>query len=479
MDPVVPVVLWLPAALAIGGAVLGLIADALDARPAALALMILGLTGAAVSGFATAPTEAPGIVFEMLAYGAGFSSLPALGYALAAFALIAGYRRYVGWDRGPAMAGLVVFGAVFGHALIAAADLLVLFVSLSGLAMVGYALVAGAGTRRSEESAIRYLVQGSVATGLTLYGIALVFGFGGGTTSYVSAAATLAMAESQPALLALGLILSAFAFKLGAFPFHSWAPDAYENADAPSVAFLSSAPKVAAVTALLIVVRGALFASDSFSVSGNLLAALGLGSLLFGSFGMLRQDSLARLLGYSGIAQVGYALLAIGAGIVGIQATIIFIVTYAIGACAAFVAIEAAGRVRPGWNGTLTTMGGLARRSPLLGASLVAIMLSLTGIPLFAGFWGKLYVFVALVESGSLWLALAAGVAAVVSFGGYGRVLKVAYFDPTDDDAPDVAEPQRGGAPLVVAVVLALVILGLGIVPLFTGVGSVFSVFGL
>jgi NADH-quinone oxidoreductase subunit N len=401
------------------------------------------------------------------------------------------------------MAGLIVFGAVFGHALIAALDLLVLFVSLSGLAVIGYALVSGAGTRRSEESAIRYLVQGSVATGLTLYGIALVFGLGGGVTGYVSAGGALSMAESRPALLALGLVLSAFAFKLGAFPFHSWAPDAYENADAPSVAFLASAPKVAAVIALLIVVRGTLFAAEPFAVSANLLIALGLGSLLFGSFGMLRQESVARLLGYSGIAQVGYALLAMGAGAAGIQATIIFIVTYAIGACAAFVAIEAAGRVRPGWNGTLGTMGGLAKKSPLLGASLVVIMLSLTGIPLFAGFWGKLHVFVALVESDSLWLALAAGVAAVVSFGGYGRVLRAAYFesapdgdadgaeqitepdtgepvaDPGSDDAADSVEPERGGAPLLVTVALALVIVALGVVPLFTGVAPVFSVFGL
>ncbi|MDO8879907.1 MAG: proton-conducting transporter membrane subunit [Coriobacteriia bacterium] len=478
MDLALPLAAWLVPVLVLGGVVLGLVADALDRRPTAIVLIALGLGGASVAGFVLSGSTQPGIAMGVLAYGSGFTALPALGYGLAALAVTAGYRRYATADRGPGMAALIALGAVFAHALLASLNLIVLFVSLSGLAIVAYALVAGAGTRRAEESAVRYFVQGTIASGLTLYGLALVFGLTGGDASFLTGSSALGTAESRPALLALALVLSAFAFKLGAFPFHAWVPDAYENADSTSAAFLSSVPKMAALVALLVIVRGTLFQAAVFAPATSLLVAIGVGSLLFGSFGMVRQQSVARLLGYSGIAQVGYGLLAISSGDAGIQATIVFIVTYAVGASAAFIALEAVGRVRPGWDGTRAGMAGIARRSPALGAALSVAMLSLTGIPLFAGFWGKLHVFAALLSNDSVVLAIVAGVAAVVSFGGYGSVIRAAYFeDPSVNDEEAVGE--RGGAPLAVSIVLALAILALGIVPLLTGISRVYALFGL
>jgi NADH-quinone oxidoreductase subunit N len=414
------------------------------------------------------------------------------------------------------MAGLVALGALFAHALLASLDIVVLFVSLAGLAIVGYSLVAGAGTREAEESAIRYFVQGAVATGLTVYGFALVLGLGG-STSYLEAGAVLGGAAARPALLALGLVLSVFAFKLGAFPFHAWVPDAYDRADAASVAFLASAPKIAGVVALLVLVRGTLFESGVFAPASQLLSALAIGSLLFGSFGMLRQTRVARLLGYSAIAQMGYALLAIAAGDAGVRAASILVLTYAIGAAGAFIALEAVQRVRPAWDGSLDGLAGLSREAPVLSGALAAIMLSLTGIPLLAGFWGKLYVFIALVDGGMVWLAVGAGVAAVVSFGGYGSVIRAMYFGrataSADNPAPvegvdsggqfenDSAEiapdrsataeatreadaapwqaGERGGSPLAVTIVLALIIIGLGVAPIVLGLGPVFSLFSL
>ena len=493
MDFAMPLVLWLPPALAAGGVVVGLVADALERRAGSVVLMALGLLGAAGAGawlYASTPVE---LVGGYLAVGGGFTTLPALVYALAACSLVAGYRTYAGLDRGPAMAALVAFGAVFAHTLIAALDLIVLFVSLSGLAVVAYGLVSGAGTRRAEESVVRYVVQGVVATGLTVYGLALVVGLSGGETRFVGAALSLAGAQARPALLALGFVVSAFAFKLGAFPFHAWVPDVYETADRASTAFIASGMKVAATVALLLVVRGTVFQAGVFAPATNLLMAVGLGSLVFGALGMLRQKNVGRLLGYSGIAQVGYALLAIAAGESGVRATVVFIVTYAVAAAASFITLAAIGRVRPAWDGTIAGLGGLSRRAPLLSAALAVTMLSLTGIPLFAGFWGKLYVFLGLIDAGHLWIALAAGVAAVVSFGGYGAVVKAAYFDdatahpagpePVGDSGGSVdVEPEtaeRGGSPAVMAVVLALVIIAGGVAPLVAGVGPVYSVFGL
>jgi len=173
------------------------------------------------------------------------------------------------------------------------------------------------------------------------------------------------------------------------------------------------------------------------------------------------------------------------------------VVTYAVAACAAFVALEAIARVRPGWDGTLDGMAGVARRAPLLGIALTVIMLSLTGIPLFAGFWGKLHVFVALVQSGSTWVAVGAGIAAVISFGGYGAVIRSAFFDgeePVAEPGPDAEVPhdavvaddkgglddaERGGSPLAVAVLLALVLVVVGVMPLATGFAPLYALFSL
>ncbi|HSQ21179.1 MAG TPA: proton-conducting transporter membrane subunit [Coriobacteriia bacterium] len=487
MDLMLPAAVWVPAALVAGAVALGLVADGLGRRAVAVGIIALGLIGAGAAGFYHAITGEAGVAVGSFASGAGFTSLPSVGYVLAGFAVVAGYRRYATWDRGPAMAGLVALGAIFAHALLASLDIVVLFVSLAGLAIVGYSLVAGAGTREAEESAIRYFVQGAVATGLTVYGFALVLGLGG-STSYLEAGAALGGAPARPALLALGLVLSVFAFKLGAFPFHAWVPDAYDRADAPSVAFLASAPKIAGVVALLVLVRGTLFESGVFAPASQLLSALAIGSLLFGSFGMLRQTRVARLLGYSAIAQIGYALLAIAAGDAGVRAASILVLTYAIGAAGAFIALEAVQRVRPAWDGSLDGLAGLSREAPLLSGALAAIMLSLTGIPLLAGFWGKLYVFIALVDSGMVWLAVGAGVAAVVSFGGYGSVIRAMYFGPEPDvaaemiqeaDAGTSQEGERGGSPLAVTIVLGLIIIGLGVAPLVLGLGPVFSLFSL
>mgnify|MGYP001056960405 FL=1 len=501
-----PTALWVPPAIVLAGMVIALVADALGRRTAAVLVQSLALASAAVAGFVLAGRVDVAFVEGLAAYGAGFTSLPALGYAVSSLALLGGSGRMAARDRGPAMAVLVSLGAVFAHALLASFDLVVLFVALSGLAVVGYGLVAGAGTRSAEEASVRYFVQGAVATGLTLYGLGLVFALGGGSTDYLTAAGGLSTAVGRPALLALGLVLSAFAFKIGAFPFHSWVPDAYESGDASSVAFLTSVPKLAAVIAVLVLVRGTLFEAAVFAPATNLLVALGIGSLLFGAFGMLRQTSAARLLGYSGIAQVGYALLAIASGDGGVRATVIFMVTYALGAATAFLALEAVGRSMSGWDGSIDGLTGLSRRCPIGAASLAVAMLSLTGIPLLAGFWGKLHVFVSLLATESLWVALGAAIAAVVSFGGYGRVIRAAYFGAEPDslgdtdagivsEEPDAADSgSEAGVPsaevgedrlpgtrraVIAAAVGALAVIAFGVMPFVYGITAVYSLFNL
>lgn len=471
-----PLLLWLPAVAVAVGVVAGLASDAFERSKAAFAALIAGLVVAGVVCLVRPGTPSLESLSHGLVWGGGFSTLPGLSYLLTAACVGAAAPRLLARERGVATAALMALGSVFAHALIASLDVRLFFAALAGSAVVSSALVAAAGTRRAEESAIRYVVQGTVASGLTVWGLAVVVGLGAGATGYLDMSGALGSGAGRPGLLALALVISALAFKLGAFPFHSWAPDAYETADAAEVGFLASAPKLAALVALLVLVRGTLFASPSYSAGTGLLTALALGSLAFGALGMVRQRSVPRLLGYSAIAQAGYGAAAVASGGGAVSATVLFAVTYALGVACAFVALEAVRHARPGWDGSLSGLAGLSREAPLPAAALAIAMLSLTGIPLFAGFWGKLAVFAGLLGSRMLVPAVVAALAAVVSFAGYGAVIRHAYFDET---AAAVEGTSGIGVPGAIACALAAGVLAAGIVPLLTGLEPVLAYFGL
>jgi NADH-quinone oxidoreductase subunit N len=482
MDTMVPTVVFAAAACAMTGVVAGLIADMCGRRTVALLLVAAGLASGSAAGvwwLSSGPSLPEVGVFIA---GGGHTALPSLMYALAAASVVAGVGTLRARERGVAMAALVALGAILSHALLATTDVMVLFVALSGLAVIGYALTAGRGTERSMAAAVRYLVQGVIASGLTVYGLAIVFGLSGGAPDLLAARETLAQAPTAPALAGMALVLAALAFKLGAFPFHSWVPDVYGEADRASVAFLGSVPKVAVVVALLVLVRGTAFASGGFAVASQVVIVLALGSLVFGSFGMLRERSVARLLGYSAIAQVGYALLGVGSGDAGIVATTIFVVTYAVAVAAAFVGLEAIGAQDPRWDGSLAGLAGLGRRAPVTAAAMTAVIMSLTGMPLFAGFWGKLHVILALVGAGRTGVAVVAVLAAVVSFGGYGAVVRAMYFEDAAHEDPAVRSSRTmsgSGYAVSVLVVLAIALVALGVIPLVSGVARVYAVFSL
>lgn len=525
MRQTLPTALWLPAVVVMAATVAALVADTVDRRRASVWFVGVGLGSGALLCFALASQSGAPTAAGALASGAGFTTLPGVGYALAGCAVLAGLDRLATLERGAATAALIALGAVFSHALLAAADTKVLFAALVGVATIAYALIGGAGTRRAEEAAVRYFIQGAVVSGLTVYGLAVLFGLAGGASDYSAAVAAVGTGGARSALLALVLILSVFAFKLGAFPFHSWVPDAYETGNASDVGFLASTPKLAALVALLVVIRGALFSSSALSAVNGLLLVLALGSLLFGAFGMVRQRAVGRLLGYSAIAQAGYGLAALASGTGAASATVMFGLTYAVGVCAAFVALEALSHVDPDWDGSLAGLAGLSRRAPVVALCLALSMLSLTGIPLFAGFWGKYVVLVALADAGLIWPAVVAGLAAVVSFAGYGAVIRWAYFEaapdsgtpsrervwgtglteggteehgevtrggvPAGPEGPEGVESrseiedgeavqaERAGAAGAVAVALAVVIVLLGSIPLVTGFEPIASFFGL
>lgn len=479
-------------AIIAGACALG--ADAFGKPRLALGIAVSGLlAGSVFAGVTSQVVEGGSIAYGVFIGGGELSVIGVPILVLAALSLIGGSRYLVSHETGAAMAALVTLASGACLALAASSDLVMTAIALETIAICAYALVAAARTDRSAEASLKYLVQGAVSTGLLILGMALLFGLYGGTRSYLALGLSLPLGPAAPAGVAAALILSAFAFKLGAVPFHAWAPDAFETAPSPAAAFMAGAPKIAALVGLFVIVAQVFEATvENFAYQ---VAAVAVLSVFLGNLAGLRQQSYSRMLGYSGIAQVGYALAGLAAGLARgpggvasmLRLTLVLIVTYALAATAAFIVAQAVSDLRPDWDGSIAGMAGIARQRPILGVALAAIMFSLTGIPLTAGFWGKLLVFgVLAVTPGWIWLAFAAVFGSVISFGYYGAVLRSAFFDPMPAEGETSPEPQPTHEPLVkprvfvseaTAIGIAIVILAIGIVPLFSGLDSILAVF--
>ncbi len=436
---------WLllaPLLLSLAGALAGLVADAFLSPRAATRTAAVALAAAAGLFAYTAFIRAA-VAGGVVLLGGVYAAVGAFVCALAALTLTSGESSLGSRPHGGQVAALVAFTTTASVVLLGAFDLTVFVVALEMIALGGYALVASARTARAYEAAMKYFVQGAIATGLLVYGVAVLFGLSGGALGFDALGRALAAGAGKPAAtVALVLMLSAVAFKLGAFPFHSWAPDAYETAPPSVAAFLASVPKVAALLATVLLLVGVFGGAPSQRepVWALLVAIIAAASIAFGNLAALRQASFRRMLAYSGIAQVGYALTGMSAGSrVQPFAVLVFGVFYALAAAGAFLAAEAAGEGE-GWDGSIASLAGLGRRRPVLAASLAVCLLSLTGIPLTAGFWGKLLVF-ASASTTVLWLAIVGVVGSVVSFGYYGGVLRAVYLDETAE-APEPA-PAR------------------------------------
>ncbi len=469
-----------PIALAVAAGVLTLIADAFASRRAAVTVAAVVIAAAAiVSGIAAVRVAQVTLLFGVFVGGRNFAAIGALILGLTAVALAGGWRSFAERSGGGTAASLVAFSAAAACAIAQSIDLVITLIALETMAACAYGLVSGARTARSDEAAMKYLVQGAVSTGLIVLGTAILVGLFGAGTGYQGIAAAIGQNPVLPATAAAALILASFAFKLGAAPFHAWAPDVFETAPPSASAFLATAPKLGAVVGLFLV-AGAVFEGNVARL-GYQVAIIAALSIVVGNFAGLRQKSYTRMLGYSGVAQIGYALvcLAVGAGLQSgavlqlMPLVLVMVGAYSLAAAGAFLCADIVRRSRPEWDGSISGMAGLGRERPIVASALAIFMFSLTGIPLTAGFWGKLLVFGTAIQSGWAWLAAIAIVASVVSFGYYGAVLRAVFFD--DPDAPILTEeaPARRGLPgldSVVVVILALVILVAGVAPVFGGV---------
>jgi NADH-quinone oxidoreductase subunit N len=386
-----------------------------------------------------------------------------LSVAVVAVLLSPGYVRATGVPSGEFHA-LLMFCVVGMLGLVSCLELVSLFVALEIMSVSLYAM---AGLHRdrleSQESALKYFITGAFSSAFLLYGVALLYGVSGSTLMVRISSAVAGRATGEAALLPLlgvGLLLVGFGFKVASVPFHMWAPDVYEGAPTNVTAVMAAGVKAAAFGGLLRVLTQAVpaLASDWRPA----VAVLALVTMVLGNLGALAQSNVKRMLAYSSVAHAGYLLTAlVAAPGPGAEAVLFYLVGYAavnLGGFGILAALAREGREPL----SLNDLAGLAQRRPMLAAAMTVFLISLTGVPVSAGFVGKFYLFSAAVNAGYVTLAIVGVLASVVSAYYYLRVAVAMYMrEPVGEDTwgPVGVLPAAGLA------VSTAVVLGLGIYP--------------
>lgn len=328
---------------------------------------------------------------------------------------------------------LILLSTLGMMVMLSANDLLPLFM---GLELQGLSLYILAGFSRDRlhvsEAALKYFILGALSTGLFLYGVSLIYGFAGSTNfDTLNAVFRFGSADgvSLGVIIGLVFVIASLAFKVSAVPFHMWTPDVYQGAATPVTAYFAAAPKVAALALFLRLMM------DPFALLfeqwQQILIFISAGSMILGAFAALSQTDFKRLLAYSSIGQMGYAIMGIAAGTEeGARGVILYMIIYAAVVLGVFACLlHLKSRSRQPLN-DINDLSGLASSHPKLAFMMSAFMFSLAGIPPLAGFFGKLYVFMAAIEADLTWLAILGVLASVVSAFYYLRIIKVMYFEP-------------------------------------------------
>jgi NADH-quinone oxidoreductase subunit N len=345
----------------------------------------------------------------------------------------------------------LLLSSVLGMVLLAQAQNLVsFFVAIELLSVPLYVLCGSALQRReSLESGLKYLIVGSLGSATLLYGLAFIYG-GSGSTDFIGIRDGIGsgLADDPLVMIGIGLAATGLAFKISIAPFHQWTPDVYQGAPTPVTAFMAVATKVAAFCVFVRFFEVALGpAVDNWQPALAVLAAV---SIAVGNIGALGQDSLKRLLGYSGIAQAGYMLVGlVAASELGINALVFYLAAYALMNLAAFCVIVVRER-ETGFGDDIKAMQGLGRDRPELAWPLTISMLALAGLPATAGFMGKLYLIEAAVDADYTWLAVAIAIGTMISLAYYLRVVAAVWMRAAAEPlAPEPAgmPAMAGGSP--------------------------------
>ncbi len=323
---------------------------------------------------------------------------------------------------------IIMLATVGMMLMISAGDLISLYVGLELQSLALYVIAAiNRDNAKSSEAGLKYFVLGALSSGMLLYGASLVYGFTGHTDFAGIAAALSKSGATLGVVFGLVFIMAGLAFKVSAVPFHMWTPDVYEGAPTPVTAFFAAAPKIAA-TALFARVMVGPFASVIHSWQ-QVVIFISFASMAFGSVAAIGQTNIKRLMAYSSIANMGFALVGLAAGTVeGVQGLIIYMLIYMATTLGTFACIMAMRR-KGIYVELISDLAGLSRNDKGLAFILAMLMFSMAGIPPLAGFFAKLFVFLAAVKAGLYILAVLGVVASVIGAYYYLRIVKLMYFD--------------------------------------------------
>ncbi|MCK0148748.1 NADH-quinone oxidoreductase subunit NuoN [Marivita sp. S6314] len=397
---------------------------------------------------------------------ARFAKVVILVSAAAVLLMSEGYMTRKGLLRFeyPLLIALATVGMMM---MVSAGDLMALYM---GLELQSLALYVVASLRRdslkSTEAGLKYFVLGALSSGLLLYGASLVYGYSG-TTLFSGIIQTAVHGDLSLGLLfGLVFLISGLAFKVSAVPFHMWTPDVYEGSPTPVTAFFATAPKVAAMALFARVMHDAFGAA--VSDWSQVIALLSVLSMFLGAVAAIGQTDIKRLMAFSSIAHMGYALMGLAAGTAfGVQAMLIYMAIYVtmnVGTFAFILSMERDGQ--PVSN--IASLNMYSKREPGKALAMLVLLFSLAGVPPLVGFFGKLYVLRAAYEAGLAWLAIAGVIASVIGAFYYLRIVFYMYFGEERDDALDgVKSPVLYGMLMASAIIMVV-----GVVNLF-GIESV------
>ncbi|HTE82603.1 MAG TPA: NADH-quinone oxidoreductase subunit NuoN [Reyranella sp.] len=353
----------------------------------------------------------------------------------------------------PLLVSLATLGMML---MISANDLMSLYVGLELQSLALYVIAAfHRDSIRSTEAGVKYFVLGSVASGMLLFGASLIYGFCGGTSFVQISQALLAgKAGEIGTVIGLVFVVAGLAFKISAVPFHMWTPDVYEGAPTPVTALFAVAPKIAAISLTVSVLMGPF--KPLFPQWQQIIIAAAVLSMAWGAFAALRQPNIKRLMAYSSIGNVGYVLLGVAAGSEkGVQSVVFYLAIYMVMTLGVFAVILAMRRRGIMVEG-VSDLAGLGKDHPMLALAMLIFMFSMAGIPPLAGFWGKLYIFMAAIEAKLFWPAVLGVLASVVASYYYLRIVKVMYFDEGTEALDSSSFSVNRAVAMAAAVLLAV-----------------------
>jgi NADH-quinone oxidoreductase subunit N len=384
---------------------------------------------------------------------ARFWKVLALIGSAAAIALSLDYLAAVGQQKFE-YAVLILLSATGMLLMISAADLIALYLALELMSLSLYVLAAiHRDSVIATEAGLKYFVLGALSSGMLLYGASLIYGFAG-TVTYAGIAKA-AGAGGVGLIFGLVFLFAGLCFKVSAVPFHMWTPDVYEGAPTPVTAFFAAAPKVAAMA---LFVRATIVAFPAITFQWQqILVFVSIASMVLGAFAAIGQHNIKRLMAYSSIGHMGYALVGLAAGTPeGVQGVVVYMAIYLAMTLGAFACILAMKR-NGGMVEEISDLSGLANTNPALAFFLAMLLFSLAGVPPLAGFFAKFYVFLAAIKAGLYALAVIGVLASVIGCYYYLAIVKVMYFD----------EPREGFEPMPAELKAVLGVSGLFVLLFF------------